>query len=246
MVNIGIDEQIDDLQYKGLKIIQKKTGFRFGIDAVLLANFCQVPKDGQVMDLGTGTGIIPILLAGKTQASRIIGVEIQEDMADTAKRSVLLNNLEEKVEILAMDIKECPSYFKGRHFDVITSNPPYITAGGGIVNPSDAKAIARHEIMCNLEDVIRVSAALLKPGGNLFMVNRPQRLVDAVYLMRKYGIEPKIMRFVHPYAGKKPNLVLIRASRGGNPQLKVIEPLYVYESPGVYTDEILEIYGKSR
>lgn len=238
------NERIDDLQYKGLKIIQKVNGFCFGVDAVLLANFVDVKKGDMVLDLGTGTGIIPILLAGKTEAERITGLEIQEDMVEMAVRSVRLNNLEHRVEILAMDIKKCLESLKPSSYNVVVSNPPYMNMGGGLVNPSDAKAIARHEILCTLEDVIRTASKLLTPGGQFAMVHRPNRLVDILCLMRAYSIEPKYIRFVHPSPYKKANLLLIKGTRGGNPQLKMLEPLYVYDENGKYSDEINRIYQR--
>lgn len=235
-------ERIDDLQYKGLRIIQKKDGFCFGVDAVLLANFADVKKNSSVMDLGTGTGIIAVLLAGKTLAKSVVGLEIQPEMAEMAARSVGLNNIGDRVRIVNGDLKEAPEIFGNASFDVVVANPPYMNSGGGLTNPSDAKAISRHEIKCTLEDVIRVSSRLLVPGGQLAMVHRPERLVDIVYLMRSYKIEPKYIRFVHPSPYKKANLLLIKGSRGGNPQLKMLEPLYVYDEKGNYSKEINEIY----
>lgn len=236
------NERIDDLQYKGLRIIQKKDGFCFGIDAVLLANFTDVKKGDQVLDLGTGTGIIPILLAGKTGAKTITGLEIQEEMVEMAERSVKLNNLGDRVKIVHGDLRKAVELFGSSRFNVVTVNPPYMNAGGGLVNPSDKKAISRHEILCTLEDVIRVSSRLLLPGGQFAMVHRPERLVDIMCLMRGYGIEPKYLRFVHPSPYKKANLLLIKGAKGGNPQLKMMEPLYIYDEEGNYTDEINRIY----
>ncbi len=236
------NERIDDLQYKGLKIIQKIDGFCFGVDAVLLADFADIKKKDRVMDLGTGTGIIPVLLAGKTEASEITGLEIQADMAEMAKRSVMLNDLQERVKIELGDIKDSIERFGAAKFNVVVTNPPYMNSGGGLVNPSDSKAISRHEILCTLEDVIQAGSKLLATGGQLAMVHRPERLVDIVCLMRSYGIEPKYMRFVHPSPYKKANLLLIKGSRGGRPQLKMMEPLYVYDENGRFSEEINRIY----
>ena len=238
------NETIDDLQYKNLKLIQKKDGFRFGIDAVLLANFVDVKKGGRVMDLGTGTGIIAVLLAGKTAAGLIVGLEIQPEMAEMASRSVKLNNLEERVKIVNGDIRKAVENFGSSAFDVVLTNPPYMNRGGGLINPSEAKAISRHEIMCTLEDVVRAGGSLLAPGGQFAMVHRPERFVDAVCLMRTHGIEPKIVRFVHPSPYKKANLFLIKGARGGKPQLKMLEPLYVHDECGNYSKEIIRIYGR--
>lgn len=243
-VQIKENERIDDLQFKGLRIIQDTEGFCFGVDAVLLANFADVKKGDLVIDLGTGTGIIPILLAGKTEAEKITGLEIQQAMSEMAGRSVQLNDLEKRVEIVHGDIKDSVELFGPSKFQVVITNPPYMNSGGGLVNPSDAKAISRHELLCTLEDVIISSSKLLVPGGQLAMIHRPERLVDIVYLMRKNNIEPKVIRFVHPSPYKKANLLLIKGSRGGRPQLKMIEPLYVYNEQGEYSEEIDRIYAR--
>jgi len=236
------NETIDDLQYKGLRIIQKKEGFRFGLDAVLLANFADVKKSDTVIDLGTGTGIIPILIAGKTEAKSVIGLEIQEDMAEMAQRSITMNGMDDRVKIVCGDIKESVELFGASKFNVVVSNPPYMNCGAGLVNTSDTKAISRHEIKCTLEDVIKAAAKLLVTGGQLAMVHRPNRLVDIVWLMRKYSIEPKYIRFVHPSPYKKANLLLIKGTRQGGVELKMLEPLYVYNENGEYTDEINDTY----
>lgn len=238
------NERIDDLQYKGLKIIQKENAFRFGLDAVLISNFVDVKKGHSVIDLGTGTGIISILIAGKTDAECIKGIEIQKDMAEMAKRSVKLNHLENKVKIVCGDLRKSADIFGTSRFNVVVSNPPYINVGGGILNPNDTKAISRHEICCTLEDVIKTSEKILKPTGQLAMVHRPDRLVDIIWLMRKYSIEPKYMRFVHPSVNKKANLILIKGTKQGRPQLKMMDPLYVYNEGGVFSDEINKIYGR--
>jgi len=241
-IEIRENERIDDLQYKGLRLIQKKDGFRFGVDAVLLANFTDVKKGDSVVDLGTGTGIIPVLLAGKTLAKTIVGLEIQPDIAEMAERSVELNNLQDRVKVVCGDIKEAIGNFGPSSFNVVVTNPPYMNKGGGLVNPSDTKAISRHEIMCTIEDIVSVSSRLVVPGGQLSMVHRPERLVDIVCLMRKYRIEPKYIRFVHPSPYKKANLILIKGTRDGNPQLKMMDPLYVYDENGNYSEEINRIY----
>ncbi len=243
-IQIRANERIDDLQYKGLKIIQNTEGFCFGVDAVLLANFADVRKDARVIDLGTGTGIIPVLIAGKTGAASVIGLEIQEPMTEMANRTVLLNNLQDRVKVVQGDIKESVELFGASGFDVVVSNPPYMNHGGGLVNPADMKAISRHELLCTLEDVIKAASKLLKPGGQFAMVHRPDRLVDIIWLMRSYKIEPKYIRFVHPSPYKKANLLLIKGTRGGNPQLKMMDPLYVYDEKGNFSKEIDEIYAR--
>ena len=236
-------ERVDDLQRNGYKIIQHQNKFCFGMDAVLLSGFAKVKPKEKVVDLGTGTGIIPILLEAKTGASHLIGLEIQEESADMARRSVELNGLTEKIQIVTGDIKDASKILGASSFDVVTSNPPYMAGSHGLVNPGDAKAIARHEILCSLEDVIREAAGLLKEKGRFYMVHRPHRLVDIMALMRKYRLEPKRMRLVYPFIDKEPNMVLIEGLLGGNPQLTVDKPLIVYEECGKYTDEIYEIYG---
>lgn len=238
------DEKIEDLQCRGLKLIQNTRGFCFGVDAVLLANFADIRKDAKVIDLGTGTGIIPVLLAGKTEAKSIVGLEIQENMAEMASRSVLLNNLQDRISIVHGDIKESHSLFGPAQFDVVLSNPPYMNNGGGLINSIDMKAISRHEILCSLEDVIKAGARLLKPGGQLAMVHRPERLVDIIYLMRSYKVEPKFIRFIHPSPYKRPNLLLVKGSKGGRPQLKMHDPLYVYNEKGEFSEEIEQIYNR--
>lgn len=240
------DERIDDLQYKGLKLIQKKDGFCFGVDAVLLADFADVRKNDRVIDFGTGTGIIAVLLAAKTGARFVTGLEIQPQMAEMAARSIELNSLGNKVEIVCGDIKNALQLFGPSSFDAVVTNPPYMCAGGGLTNPSDTKAVSRHEILCTLEDVINTSSRILVPGGRFSMVHRPERLADIIFLMRSSSIEPKYLRFVHPSPCKKPNLVLIRGTRNGNPQLKVLEPLYVYDEHGNYSKEINEIYCREK
>lgn len=236
-------ERIDDLERNGYRIIQDAGRFCFGMDAVLLSGFARVRDGAEVLDLGTGTGIIPILLEAKTDAAHLTGLEIQPDSADMARRSVLLNGLEHKITIVEGDLKEAGSLFDAASFDVVTCNPPYMIGQHGIANPEDAKAIARHEILCTLEDVIAQTAKLLKPGGKFYMVHRPFRLAEIMVLLHAYRLEPKRMQLVYPYVDKEPNMVLIEASRGGRPRMIVEKPLIVYREPGVYMPEIYELYG---
>ncbi|MCQ2497512.1 MAG: tRNA1(Val) (adenine(37)-N6)-methyltransferase [Lachnospiraceae bacterium] len=238
-----MSERIDDLQIKGYKLIQNPDLFCFGVDAVLLSDFARAQKTDKVIDLCTGNGIIPVLLAAKTEAESIVGLEIQEESAGLAKRSVELNRLESRISIVQGDVKEADVLFGASSFDVVTCNPPYMNDNHGIKNDFTPKAIARHEIMCTLEDVISKSARLLKPGGNLFMVHRPHRLIEIIALLRQYRIEPKRLRFVHPYVSKEPTMVLIEANRGGKANLRVDAPLIIYEDVNKYTEEIYEIYG---
>lgn len=242
-IKLQENERIDDLERNGYQIIQNPDKFCFGMDAVLLSGFAKVKPQAQVLDMGTGTGIIPILLEAKTQAAHLTGLEIQEESADMARRSVLLNHLENKIDIVTGDIKEADSLFKAASFDVITCNPPYMIGQHGITNPDAPKAIARHEILCTLDDVVRNAATLLKPGGNFCMVHRPFRLAEIISVMTKYKLEPKRMRLVYPFINKEPNMVLIEGCRGGKPRMTVEKPLIVYKEQGKYTDEIYEVYG---
>ena len=242
-VELKENERIDDLQRNGYKIIQNPKKFCFGMDAVLLSGFVKVKPGSHVLDLGTGTGIIPILLEAKTQADHISALEIQEESADMARRSVALNNLEHKIAIITGDIKEADKIFDAASFDMITCNPPYMIGQHGLTNPDAPKAIARHEILCTLEDVVRSAAKLLKTGGSFCMVHRPFRLVEIITVMTKYRLEPKRMQLVYPYIDHEPNMVLIEGCRGGKSRIKVEKPLIVFQKPNVYTDEINDVYG---
>lgn len=236
-------ERIDELQRNGYRIIQDRNRFCFGMDAVLLSGFTYVNPGGQVLDLGTGTGIIPILLEAKTKGEHFTGLEIQEDSADMARRSVALNGLQGRIDIVTGDIKDASAIFGASSFDVVTTNPPYMIGQHGLRSADEAKAIARHEILCTLEDVVRESARLLKPQGHFFMVHRPFRLAEIICVMHDYRLEPKRMKLVHPFADKEPNMVLIEGVRGGRSRMTVEKPLIVYRQQGVYTDEIYDIYG---
>ncbi len=236
-------ERLDALHRNGYYIIQNPSKFCFGMDAVLLSGFATVKPNETAIDLGTGTGIIPILLEAKTQGKHFTGLEIQPDSADMARRSVAYNHLEDKINIEIGNIKDASTQFGASSFDVVTTNPPYMTGQHGLTNPNEAKAIARHEILCNLEDVIRESARLLKPHGRFYMVHRPFRLAEIMCLMHQYGLEAKRMRLVYPFVDKEPNMVLMEGLRGGKPRITVEKPLIVYKEPGVYTNEIYDIYG---
>lgn len=244
IVVIREGERIDDLQLNGLRIIQNPKWFCFGIDAVLLSDFAYVKKKDRVVDLGTGSGIIPLLIEGKYSPVEIVGVEIQQDVADMARRSVSLNNLDAKIKIHTGDIKGCFNDIGINAYDVVVSNPPYKKESTGIINPKDTKAISRHEILINLDELIFSASRLLKGGGRFYMIHRPERLRDIILSLDKNKFSPKRMRFVHPYAGKKPAMVLIEASKAGGDFLKIEDPLYVYNDDGSYTDEILKIYGR--
>lgn len=240
------NERIDDLEFKGYKIIQNSEGFCFGIDSVLLSDFAKdIRHNSKVMDLGTGTGILCILLAGKTKLKEIYGIEIQEEVADMARRSVELNSLQDKVKIINESILNLEKIFEKGSIDAIVTNPPYKKLNTGLQNDNEKKVISRHEITANLEDFIRISKDMLKDKGEFYMVHRPERLVDIIYLMRKYKIEPKQIRFVAPKIGKEPNLVLIKGVKNAKEFLKFDNILYVYNEDGSYTEELLKIYHKS-
>lgn len=239
-------ERIDDLGIKGYRIIQKEQGFCFGMDAVLLSDFASVKDGGRVLDLGTGTGILPILMEAKTKASYLAGLEIQPEMARMARRSVQLNHLESKVKIVEGDIKEASAIFSHDSFDTVTSNPPYMIGQHGLVNPSDTKAVARHEILCTFSDVSEAAKKVLKNRGKLFLVHRSFRLAEILNQLSEDGLEPKRVRFVHPYQDKESNIFLLEAVKGGKSRMIVEPPLVVYEAPNRYTDEIYEIYGMKR
>lgn len=241
---INGDETLDDLQLNGLHLIQKEDGFRFGVDAVLLSNFANVKNKHRVIDLCTGTGIIPFLIAGKTNSNSITGIEIQEDMVEMANRSVAINDLGKRINFICGDLKDKELLKTIPKCDVLTVNPPYKLQNSGIINPNDKFSIARHEILCTLEDVIASARVLLKDNGRIFMVHRPERLVDIVTLMRKYRIEPKRIQMVHPNSRKAPNIVLVEGQRDGGAFLKWDEPIYVYNEDGDYSEQINKIYGR--
>lgn len=243
MSNLLPGERIDDLQRNHYKIIQNPQKFCFGMDAVLLSGFARVKPGEKCLDLGCGNGIIPLLLSAKTRGKYFAGLEIQPYSADLARRSVALNHLEERIQITEGDIRDASKIFGASSFHVVTSNPPYMTAQHGIPNPDEAKMIARHEILCTLEDVIRESAKLLVPGGRFYMVHRPFRLAEIISLMVQYKIEPKRMRLVYPYVDREPNMVLMEGLRGGRARMTVEKPLIVFREPGKYTEEITEVYG---
>ena len=244
-INLKDNERIDDLQLNNLKIIQNKNGFCFGIDAVLLSDFAKdIRKNSKVLDLGTGTGIIGILLCAKTKLSKIYGIDIQKNVCDMALRSIKLNNLEDKFEIINTNIKELSNFFENNSFDAIVSNPPYKKNNSGLQNESETKLISRHEFTASLEDFICISSKLLKNNGSIYMVHRPERLSDLFYLLKKYNLEPKKLRLVQSYQDSKPKLILIKATKNAKSFLNIEEPLIIYNKDGSYTDEIFKIYGK--
>lgn len=236
-------ERFDDLERNHLKIIQNPKKFCFGMDAVLLSGFAKVRDGEKALDLGTGTGIIPILLSAKTQGEHFTGLEIQPESADMAKRSVDYNELSGRIDIVVGDICEASARFGASVFDVVTTNPPYMTGQHGLTNPDMPKAIARHEVLCTLEDVVREGAKVLKPGGRFYMVHRPFRLAEIIRVLSQYKLEPKRIKFVHPYVDREPSMVLIECTKGGKPRVTIEPPLIVYQAEGEYSPEIYEIYG---
>lgn len=239
------NERIDDLELNGLKIIQNKDGFCFGMDSVLLSDFAkEIKKNSSILDMGTGTGILGILLSAKTQDTKITGVEIQPEVAQMAQRSVELNQLEERINILCEDIKKLKEIYEAGSFDAIVTNPPYKKKGTGGMNENEAKLISRHEITASLEDFISIASYLLKDQGSIYMVHRPERLADIMVNLRKYKLEPKVIKFVYPNQEKEPNLILMKATKNARPFLKVEKPIYIYDAQGNYTKDVLRIYCK--
>ncbi len=276
-IELKENERIDDLERNGYRIIQNKRRFCFGMDAVLLSGFACEGESGKawvnagrqaaenksrtqlrIADLGTGTGIIPILLHGKlgygrksnadgentmTDEANIYAIEIQDEMKDMAERSVLLNDLQDDIRIVLGDIKQASEILGRKCFDVVTSNPPYMKNSGGLTNPDMSKAISRHELLCTFDDVARQAHELLKPGGRLYLVHRPERLAELITTLKKYNLEPKRLRMVHSFVDSEATMVLIEAASGGRPFMKVDRPLVIYKDKGIYTDEIMEIYN---
>lgn len=236
------NERIDSLQRNGYSIIQNSTRFCFGMDAVLLTEFVNLKKGDRVIDLCTGTGVIPILLCAKSQAEHFEAVEIQEETADMAKRSVILNNLEDRIDVKCEDLNNLKSVFENASFDAVTVNPPYMIPGKALVNPDESKAIARHEIKCTLRDVLSESSRLLKNGGKLFMVHKPERLDEIIVAMKEVRLEPKRLRIVYPRIDSKPNMILIEGAKCANAGMIVEKPLIIYDESGKYTREVAKIY----
>ena len=244
-IELKENERIDDLEFKNLKIIQNKEGFCFGIDSVLLADFAKnIKKGAKVLDLGTGTGIISILLCGKTDLKNIIGVEVQKEVAEMANRSSKLNNLENKFKVINENILNLKKMYDNQSIDVVVTNPPYKKKNTGIINKNEKKVISRHEITASLEDFINISSELLKDKGEFYMVHRPERLVDILDLMRKNKLEPKIIKMVFSNTNKEPKLILIKGIKNAKPFLKIEKNLYIYDENGNYTADILKIYNK--
>lgn len=242
-VRLKSTERVDELQRNNYRIIQDPGRFCFGMDAVLLTGFARAKQTDRLLDLGTGTGIIPLLMEAKYHCAHLVGLEIQAESADMASRSVELNGLSDKIEIITGDIREADRIFPSASFDCVTCNPPYMAGRHGIVNPLAPKAIARHEILMSFEDVAGQTARLLKPGGHFFLVHRPFRLAEIIVALAAHGLEPKRMQLVHPYVDREPNMVLLEAVRGGRSRMKVEKPLVIFSETGKYMPEITELYG---
>ena len=246
-IKLENDERIDDLEFKNLKIIQNTKGFCFGIDAVLLSDFAKnIKQNANVLDLGTGTGIIPILLCGKTKLNKIIGIEIQRSVYEIAKKNIILNNLENRFEVINENITNLDNIYEKNSFDAIVTNPPYKEENTGITNEDEVKQISRHEISANLEDFIEISSKLLKDKGEFYIIHRPERIVDLLSEMRKYKIEPKEIRLVFSNKNNSPKMVLVKGVKNAKKYINFRENLYIYDENGNYTDEILEIYHKNK
>ena len=244
MTRLRKGERIDDLEVNGFRIIQNPSFFCFGMDAVLLANFARTRVKDRVLDLGTGTGIIPLLLLAKEKAAHCDGLELQEEVAEMAGRSVSLNQVEDRCRILTGDIRKVPDIFSRGEYDAVTCNPPYIKETSGLHNDTTAYNIARHEIAVNWEEVVQAAAHVLKPGGRFFLVHKPFRLPELMHTLQEYRLEPKRMQLVQPYLDQEPNMVLLEAVQGGGPQLTILPTLVVYEKDGGYTRQLLDMYGK--
>ncbi len=245
-VNLKCDEVIDDLQRDGLKIIQNKKFFKFGIDAVLLTYFCDPKKAGQIVDLGTGSAVIALLLSAKYKNAKISGLEIQPAVADMARRSVLLNDLTARITIVDGDIKTWQNYFAAQCCDVVTANPPYFKHGSGLINPNDYKLISRHEVACTLDDLFSAAAGLLKPNGTFYLIHRPNRLVDIFERARCYRLEPKVMQLVKPRVDRAANLVLLKFVKYGAADLKMLPAIVVYDEKQQYSKQIYDIYNQAQ
>lgn len=242
-IELKSNERIDDLQIKGYKIIQNPDGFCFGMDAVLLSNYAKIKKNSRVIDLCSGNGIIPLLLDAKYNLKMAEGLEYQKECVSMAKRSIHMNGLEDRIFMRQGDVREVDGIYPAESFDYVTCNPPYMIAKHGLANPDYKKAIARHEILCSLNDVIKAAKWLLKQYGHFVMVHRPFRLAEIIYCLKENRLEPKRMQLVYPYRDKEPNMVLIEAVKGGKERITVDPPCIVYKEDGSYTDEIYRAYG---
>lgn len=235
-------ERIDDLKRAGLRIYQNPAFFCFAVDSVLLSWFAKTRPGDKVVDLGTGNGVIPLLLYGRnSKVTKIYGIEIQEKLWELAVKSVALNNLQDKIEIILGDLKEAPAVL-GSGFDVVTANPPYRKKGDGRLNPIPEVAIARHELLTTLEEVVATASKLLKPRGSFYLVQLPERLSEIFVLFFNYGLNPEILLPVQPKPEEKANLILIKAVKGSRKKLELEAPLWIYEKNGEYAEKVRRIF----
>jgi len=243
-VPIGEDERLDELFNGRLRIIQKKEGYRFSIDAIMLAHFISHLSANSIIDLGTGSGIIPLILAKKMFAPTIVGVEVQEAMADMAKRTIVLNGFAERVSILHEDLRNLRNHFAASSFDLVVSNPPYYPLKEGRINPDEQKAIARHEIMARVEDIISISHYLVKPSGRVVIIFPARRLADLLYNLRECDLKPELLQIIHSHTHDEGKLVIVESCKGRDPELEIREPFFVYEEEGIYSEEMQRIYNE--
>lgn len=243
-IPIGEDERLDELFDGRLRIIQKKEGYRFSIDAILLAHFASQLSADSIIDLGTGSGIIPLILARKMTAPTIVGVEVQEEMADMAKRTIALNGFAERVSILHKDLKELRKCFDASSFDLVVSNPPYYPVGDGRINPDEQKAIARHEILAKMGDVVSIAHYLVKPSGIVVIIFPAKRLADLLDSLKGFDFKPELLQIIYSHEHDEGKLVIVKSCKGGNPELEIKEPFFIYEAEGVYSEEMQKIYGE--
>jgi len=243
-IPIGEDERLDELFDGRLRIIQKKEGYRFSVDAILLAHFSSQLSANSIIDLGTGSGVIPLILARKGTVPTIVGVEVQEEMADMAKRTIALNGFTERVSILHEDLKELRNRFNASSFDLVVSNPPYYPVGDGRINPDEQKAIARHEILAKMGDVISIAHYLVKPSGIVVIIFPAKRLVDLLDSLKEFDFKPELLQIIYSHEHDEGKLVIVKSCKGGNPELEIKEPFFIYEAEGVYSEEMQKIYGE--
>lgn len=236
------DEVVESLQCDGMSVIQKKNGFKFGTDSVLLSDFATVKKGNRIADLGTGSGILCFLMASRHSDTSYVGIEIQDDIAEMANRSVKMNDMSDRIEIKCTDMTKAYEIFGHNAFDAVVCNPPYGKVGGTLMNPSDTKQIARHETECNIDDVVSSAAKLVHSGGRLSVVFPAPRAFELMFSMRMHHFEPKRIRTVHTVFGKEPKLVLIEAIKDGGSMLQWLPPLFLRDENGDPTDEYNRIY----
>jgi len=243
-VPVREDERLDELFNGRLRIIQKKEGYRFSIDAILLAHFASQLSADSIIDLGSGSGIIPLILARKMSSPTIVGVELQDEMADMARRTIKFNGFAERVSILHEDLRNLHNHFTASSFDLVVSNPPYYPIDNGRINPDEQKAIARHEIMAKLEDIISISFYLVKASGRVVIIYPAKRLADLLCSLREYDLKPELLQIIYSHKRGEGKLVIVESCKRGDPELEIREPFFIYEAEGVYSEEMQKIYNE--